>query len=128
MPKLQRMRTIKVVLSGVVLLVAIVALAQGRARAQGDLLGCQSFLTGIGQGLARYAKEHDGAYPSTLQELVPGHIPTLPVCPTGQQPYLYELEQKGFKVRCGGSHRGLKPGNPYLDSGQVATATPSSGR
>lgn len=116
----------KAFLTFLTLLALVVGLAYILARSQSDLLGCQSFLTRIGEGLTRYAREHEGRYPATLDELAPEYIPTVPVCTRAQSPYLYTLTEKGFKVACPGPHPGLQPGSPYLDSERMARAEASA--
>ena len=94
----------------------IVMVARWRATSYANLIGCQQYLTRIEQGLQAYAKEHDGRYPASLEELVPEKIPHVPTCAASQKPYLYEKSDTRFKVSCVGGHKGLAPGEPYVDS------------
>lgn len=104
----------------------VVGMAYLLARSQSDLLGCQSFLTRIGEGLSQYAKDHEGRYPATLDELAPKYIPNVPACTRAQSPYLYTQTGKGFKVACPGPHPGLQPGSPYVDSERMSRAQASA--
>ena len=106
--------------------VLVVFVAYTTAGRQGDLIGCQAFLTRLGGDLAQYARDNGGRYPASLQELVPKYIPNVPQCPRSEKPYLYEHTEAGFKVSCLGHHPGLKPGNPYTDSGRVASVEASA--
>lgn len=112
-------------LSALLLLAAIVLLARARAISGAELIGCEQYLSRIKEGVIAYAREHDGAFPQNLQALVPQQIPSVPHCPSGEQPYRYEVSSEGFKVSCGGSHRGLQPGAPYVEGVPLPSASAS---
>lgn len=99
--------------------------ARERADTYASLVGCQQYLARIEEGLINYAKEHDGQYPESLQQLVPQHIPSLPICLKSDTPYSYELPENGYLVSCTGAHRGLAPGHPRVQATPAASATPT---
>ncbi len=62
------------------LLLAFLAHNHAQSRAKGAFVTCKAHLTNLGTALEMYAKDHDGSYPGTLQELVPEVMPVLPQC------------------------------------------------
>jgi competence protein ComGC len=54
-----------------------------RAKTCGQYTYCQSNLKTIATALETYSLDHDGEYPSNMEDLVPAYIPEIPSCPVG---------------------------------------------
>ena len=70
-----------------VLIIGIVAVLGPnfyRARKQGSLTSCKSNLKNIGSAMEMYSTDWDGKYPSSLDQLTPGYLKTLPECPPAE--------------------------------------------
>lgn len=97
-------------------LLAVVAyFAQARVATQVNYIGCQEFVTRIGEALRKYHLEHDGSYPTTLAELSPKYLPYVPTCHSSEKPYDYKVTDKEFLVSCPGPHSGVPSGFPRVD-------------
>jgi hypothetical protein len=70
-----------VALIGAALLGTLVVRSHLKSRAESNLKVCEAHLKNISVALDMYAKEQGGAYPQSLQVLVPSILPALPQCP-----------------------------------------------
>lgn len=102
----------------VAVLLVIAAVAHSRATTRAELFSCEQYLARIGEGMAAYAKAHEGAYPERLEELVPEYLPRVPVCEAAKQPYLWERSPQRFRVACPGPHPGRPAGTPSVEGGR----------
>lgn len=97
-----------------------------QARRQNDPLQvCEEHLQELAAALRRYAASHDGHFPATLADLVPGYLEQIPECPTVSRDsysrgYEMMVNPDQFYVRCYGDHSGsgLSEGFPLIDSQQ----------
>ncbi|GEM_PF-3225220 len=67
-----------------------------------------------------YFRKRAGAFPESLQQLVPHHISAIPDCPISQKQYVYTMEANEFVISCSGmNHRdcGLEENEPSFRSG-----------
>ena len=66
-----------------------------RARARGQLTACKSNLKNIGTALEMYSTDFSGKYPSSMQQLTPNYLKTLPTCSSsGEMSYVAEFGLK----------------------------------
>ena len=52
-----------------------------RAKSQGQLTACESNLKNIGTACEMWATDYDGEYPTSLEQLTPNYLQSIPVCP-----------------------------------------------
>lgn len=104
---------------------AIVERFEQARRKHDPLQVCEANLKDLAAALRRYAASHDGHYPVSLTELVPGYLESLPECPTVSKDtysrgYEMMVNPDQFYVRCYGDHSasGLSEGFPLIDSQQ----------
>jgi hypothetical protein len=78
--------------------------------------------------LRLYAADHDGTYPKSLDALVPGYLPSLPLDPfaAGGRPLLYSAADPSAPVVYSVSENGVDDGGSTVP--KVARRTPLSGR
>lgn len=99
----QKAKFIVVGIIGLLLIPAIlfstVFLSPGSAREKARDARRQADISQIRVGLEIYYSEHNN-YPFSLNELSPEYLPSLPVDPSTNQPYQYQLQQGGtdYKV------------------------------
>ena len=74
--------TCVVLLSGTLMLAAILVPNFVRARARGSLTACKSNLKNIGTALEMYSTDWSGKYPATMEMVVPNYLKTIPECPS----------------------------------------------
>lgn len=70
------------VLGFVALALAILIPRMIRPKNYGQLTACKSNLKNIGTGLEMYSTDYGGRYPTSLAQLTPNYLKTLPQCPT----------------------------------------------
>lgn len=91
-----------------------------------ELEACERNLTEIDKNYLIYSTEHSGQYPSTIEELTPAYMESLPICPASGRPYKvlrgfsvkYNTMHSGYYlIMCEGeNHIGLVPANfPQID-------------
>lgn len=103
-----------------VLIVVVGYFAKARVTTQVNYIGCQEFVTRIGEALRKYHLDQGGSFPATLQELTPKYLPYIPVCHSSEKPYEYKVNGKEFVVNCAGPHSGVPAGYPRVDqTGQM---------
>ncbi|HEY4003474.1 MAG TPA: hypothetical protein VGO93_31695, partial [Candidatus Xenobia bacterium] len=79
-----------------------------RARAQAQLVACESNEKHLGIALEMYASEHEGHYPDRLSQLVPAYLKQMPSCPAAghdsySATYRHRVKPKeGYSLHCGG--------------------------
>lgn len=97
-------------------LIAVVGyFATARVTTQVNYIGCQEFVTRIGEALRKYHLENNGRYPAALEELTPKYLPYVPTCHSSEKPYEYKVTGKEFLVSCAGPHSGVPAGYPRVD-------------
>lgn len=97
-----------------------------KARSQGQLTACKSNEKNIATALEMYSTDHQGHYPSSLQELTPEYLRVVPTCPaarsdTYSQSYEVTTNPDMFSFCCSGhSHQsaGLAPDRPAYNAMQ----------
>ncbi len=98
------------------LLVACISYAVAsflRSRAESQLAGCTSNVAQIVAASNMYARDHNGKYPKSLDQLVGTYMVESPVCPTAGTNTYGDLKftSSGVSVSCsGGYHRKLFQG------------------
>ncbi len=84
-----------------------------KAKAQGQLTACKSNLKNIATALEMWSTDNSGEYPSSLAQVVPDYLRTIPLCPaadadTYSQTYrLIKSKEYGYtyyEVYCQGHH------------------------
>jgi hypothetical protein len=78
-------------------------------------VACKGNLRSISSALDYYSSEHKGRYPSSLQELAPDYLETIPSCAaSGGTLYHYEKNKTGsdFTVWCEGKYHRNTTGSP----------------
>lgn len=79
---------------------------------------CVSDMKNIGLGAEMYARDHQGKYPSSLEEMLAGrYLQSMPVCRSGGS-YNYRSEGRHYQIFCQGHHHkeaSLPPDYPRLD-------------
>lgn len=104
------------------------ALTWVASRDSTELARCRQNENTIGTALQSYALDHQGQYPGTLDELVPGYLQRIPACPAaGTDTYSGDYVSNGsraYTLYCDGAHHtgaGLSPDYPqfgtYLSTG-----------
>lgn len=93
---------------------------------------CQGNLTQIGQAVQKWSNDHGKRYPSTLQQLVPFYLPSLPTCRYSDQDDSYSASYRStvnracFGFACLEGHKspvlGL-PSSTFFSSHVVGRAT-----
>jgi len=111
------------VLVVIALLAAIVTPRYLAARDNGTLTACSENLKNIAIALQTYANDNSQTYPSSLSNLVPNYLATLPSCPTAAGPNTYSPSYAraslppNFTVFCQGSYHiavsGITSNQPY---------------
>ena len=94
-----------------VLLVPVLYPNEVRFHSEGASAACRTNLRVLATALDRYADDHHGTYPGSLDELVPGYVRRLPRCPVaGVDTYLagYVLspDKLSFHLECSGHYHG----------------------
>jgi hypothetical protein len=83
---------------------ATVNAQQTRTRVAGTLLaGVRGTIAAI--AIERYRRAHAGAFPARLDDLVPDHLPAIPVDPFSGTALLYKVVPDGFVVYSVGTNR-----------------------
>lgn len=94
------------------------------ARSEGQATACKSNLKNIGTALEMWAADHGGAYPDSLQALVPEYLRVIPECPvshadTYSDTYRISKRKTVFGVCCAGDGHvksGYLPNHPAYNS------------
>jgi len=107
------------------------ALARQR-RAEQMGMECRLKIEVLATQCEMYAKDHEGKFPSRIEDLVPKYLPRIPVCPASGQAHLLVSTATGYFVSCPNPNsHGLKKFGYASDKGIVVEAienTPRPGR
>lgn len=92
-----------------------------RARRDAWFMQCRTHLKEIGTALDSYSKAHGDRYPTSLSELTPQYLQSLPHCPADDRSsygYLHSTHPEIYTVYCQGSlHTTItQPDCPRYDS------------
>jgi hypothetical protein len=102
-----------------------------RARSLGQASACASNLKNISTACEMYSTDHAGQYPTTLQDLIPNYLRTIPTCPAaGVDTYSanFWIHEGRYAVCCTGTfHRsaGELANHPAFESTVCTLAAPS---
>ena len=83
-----------------------------RARSQGRLTGCTTNMKNIATAVETYSTGNGSRYPTSLQQLPPRYIQTIPTCPSAgkNDPYLSGFASASnpdaYSLVCTGNHHG----------------------
>jgi hypothetical protein len=91
------------------LLVPVLSPNWTRGRSSGAVTGCRANLRLLGKTLDRYAKDHQGHYPSRLVEMKPDYVRLFPECPkagtdTYSSGYSPSADRLHYTLACRGEH------------------------
>jgi prepilin-type N-terminal cleavage/methylation domain-containing protein len=101
-----------IVIAIIAILAAILVPSFLKARAAGQLSGCQSGLKTVAQSVSMYATDYDGRYPTSLATATGGkYMNAVPICPSaGTDTYTagYSAAQAPdtYTVVCAGTNHG----------------------
>jgi prepilin-type N-terminal cleavage/methylation domain-containing protein len=71
-----------IVIAIIAILAAILVPNFIRARAQGQVTACKSNLKNIGTAMEMYSTDAAGRYPTSLNNLTPNYLKSIPTCPS----------------------------------------------
>ncbi len=79
----------------------------GFSRTYGQLTSCKSNLKNTATALEMYARDHHGAYPLDLSQLVPNYLRILPSCPSARKDtysVAYHVHGDAYTMFCSGEN------------------------
>ena len=80
-----------------------------RAKPQGYLTSCKCNLVNLASLCEMYSVDHEGHYPSSLQQLTPRYVESIPTCPMAGQDsytdgYVRSRLPEAYSICCSGIH------------------------
>ena len=116
------------ILGSCIVLAAVLAPNFIRSRSGGRMVACKSSLKNLGTAMEMYSSDWSGKYPSTLAQLTPNYLKTLPECSsvsrvtyklsTGNTAYNSAGFEDYYFLWCDSDNHaniGLSPGYPQYD-------------
>jgi len=98
------------------------ALARQR-RAEQMGMECRLKIEVLATQCEMYAKDHEGKFPTRIEDLVPKYLPRVPVCPATGQAHLLVPTSTGYFISCPNPNsHGLKKFGYASDKGMVVEA------
>lgn len=65
---------------------------------------CYKNIKGIATAVEYYAKDHNGNFPRSLDDLSPEYIQVKPTCPVSKQEYIYKTKDGNYSISCPNPH------------------------